>query len=259
MYIAKIKTMKHAEFDHQQRIFSKMLLELTDYIQYYCQQTEQIAQDCIKLQPDSFDNPVLFRRQFRWLALGFSYDPLDSFFDVHQKLFDSFIDSVSEDSGVDIRGFETNRYRRAKDERPDVDRALQEVVFVCQAMEKVYDVALSWAKTLEVECFMTLDPHALMRQIRPLAAVQLSVSVLFARYEELREQQVSAADPDPLLENCEQILGAVRYIRESKEYAGWQKRTDAIEAQILELYPKLRMLQMVRSPAMTSFHFTKMS
>lgn len=39
-----------------------MLLELTDYIQYYCQQTEQIAQDCIKLQPDSFDNPVLFRR-----------------------------------------------------------------------------------------------------------------------------------------------------------------------------------------------------
>ena len=179
--------MKHAEFDHQQRIFSKMLLELTDYIQYYCQQTEQIAQDCIRLQPDSFDNPVLFRRQFRWLALGFSYDPLDSFFDKNQKLFGGFIDSVSADSGVDILAFQDNPYRRKEGEQLEISKCLQELVFVCGAMEKIYDVALQWAKILNVDCFMTLDPHKIMDQIRPLVAVQLSVRVLEKRYEEVKE------------------------------------------------------------------------
>lgn len=44
-------------------------------------------------------------------------------------------------------------------------------MFVCGSMEKIYDIALQWAKILNVDCFMTLDPHKIMDQIRPLVAV----------------------------------------------------------------------------------------
>lgn len=76
-------------------------------------------------------------------------------------------------------------------------------MFVCGSMEKIYDIALQWAKILNVDCFMTLDPHKIMDQIRPLVAVQLSVKVLEKRYDEIKEQNLSAVDTTPLLSNCE--------------------------------------------------------
>ena len=51
-----------------------MLLELTDWVQYYSGQIEMCSNDCIKMIPEHLnENDILFKRTYRWLDAGITY------------------------------------------------------------------------------------------------------------------------------------------------------------------------------------------
>lgn len=84
-------------------------------------------------------------------------------------------------------------------------------MFVCGAMEQVYDITVTWSQTLNVECFMTLNPHDLKKKIEPLACILLSTQLLKQQFKDIQngDEYLCKVPADELCETCKKILGAV--------------------------------------------------
>lgn len=117
--------------------------------------------DVIKMQLEMLkpENKMKFKRLYRWLYAGFQYEGIENFFDVNQELFGNFIKSVEEQSGVKVTEFNKNKFYLARTESTaegqddtgatkdnfNLQKSLQELMFVCGAMEQIYDITVGWS------------------------------------------------------------------------------------------------------------------
>ncbi|CAL5995740.1 Conserved_hypothetical protein [Hexamita inflata] len=252
------KSFTNNQFSHQQRVFTKMLLEFTDYVQFYCQQIELISTDILKYRPDQTLDEIHFKRNYRWLHLGIVYEPLKNYFDYNQELLPNFIKSVEQTIGFSLE-LENNSFKKQITEQFNFQRFLQETIYVCGALVSMYDIIMSWAKTLNVECFITINPHNLTNMIQPICSVSLTSQIVSEQFNDMLDMYVRDANVNNIVKSIEQILKSIKYIREKEQYLQWIAFSDNIEKQVINIYPQCIYIQHLQDPCMNSYHYMKMS